>query len=603
MQPTNTPFTMQKQKFGEVVKRIWKIAAPYWAYSKERWGSLILLAINIFVMVFQTRVGVRMTIWNRDWINAFQSYDAEMWKQQIVVFLLVGAASTFTGSFNSYIQSWIMIRWRRWMTARYINYWLEGSSHYRMQLTGNETDNPDQRIAEDISQFISYTWTYSFSFVQNIISLVTYAAMLYDLSLTIPLFLFGRDWSFPGYFLVISVIWAAVETVITHLTGKQLSRLNYNQQMYGANFRFALVRVRECSEQIALLRGEDVEHGRLMRTFGDMIVNEFRLMGRNLFYGIVQGIMSYVDAMGYTFLLGPSYYYYGAISGYGVFQQIATAFLNVVSGLKWFVTQYAGLAIFVAVIDRLYAFNNNYNRTQEVMANSKIRIEEGDEDQIVIKHLDVDLPTGKLQISANDVVIKRGEKVLVKGRTGAGKTTVFRVISGIWPFGEGEVVLPKGKKVMVLPQKPYFPIGTLADAITYPEPSGTYSREDMVRVLTLVGMPELAMRLDEVGHWNMMMSGGEQQRLGIARALLFKPEYLFFDEATASMDEPSELELYTMLSEQMKGSTIISIGHRSSLQQFHDRTLFAEKEPDGHYLFRENYHPVDEDEDEPAPVK
>ena len=595
---------MKKQHFREVLKRIWKIAMPYWAYSKERWGSLILLAVNIFVMVFQTCVGVRSTIWNRDWLNAFQTYDAQMWKQQIVVFLLIGAANTFTSQLNSYIQSWIQIRWRRWMTARYVNYWLEGSTHYRMQLTGNETDNPDQRIAEDIGQFISYTWLYSFSFVQNIINLVTYAMMLYDLSLTIPLMLGGKDWSFPGYFLVISVIWAAVETLITHLVGKPLARLQYDQQMYAANYRFALVRVRECSEQIALLRGEDVEHGRLMKIFGDVVVNQFRLMGRNLFYGAVQGIMGYVDAMGYTFLLGPSYFYYGAISGYGVFQQIATAFLNVVSGLKWFVSNYAMLAVYVAVIDRLFAFNNNYNRTIDIVENSKIKLEEGDEDQIVIKHLDVELPTGKLQISANDVTIKHGEKVLIKGRTGAGKTTVFRVLSGIWPFGEGEVVLPKGKKVIVLPQKPYFPIGTLADAITYPEPSGTYSREDMVKALQLVGMADYAARLDEEGHWNMMCSGGEQQRLAIARALLYKPDYMFFDEATASMDEPSEMELYTMLNEEMKSATIISIGHRSSLAQFHNRTLFAEKEPDGHYLFRENYHPEDEDEEEPTqPVR
>ena len=595
---------MKKQHFKEVLKRIWKIAMPYWAYSKERWGSLILLAVNIFVMVFQTRVGVRSTIWNRDWLNAFQTYDAQMWKQQIVVFLLIGAANTFTSQLNSYIQSWIQIRWRRWMTARYVNYWLEGSTHYRMQLTGNETDNPDQRIAEDIGQFISYTWLYSFSFVQNIINLVTYAMLLYDLSLTIPLMLGGKDWSFPGYFLVISVIWAAVETLITHLVGKPLARLQYDQQMYAANYRFALVRVRECSEQIALLRGEDVEHGRLMKIFGDVVVNQFRLMGRNLFYGAVQGIMGYVDAMGYTFLLGPSYFYYGAISGYGVFQQIATAFLNVVTCLKWFVTNYSTLAIFVAVIDRLYAFNNNYNRTIDIVENSKIKLEEGDEDQIVIKHLDVELPTGKLQISANDVTIKHGEKVLIKGRTGAGKTTVFRVLSGIWPFGDGEIVLPKGKKIIVLPQKPYFPIGSLADAITYPEPAGTYSREDMVKALQLVGMADYAARLDEEGHWNMMCSGGEQQRLAIARALLFKPDYMFFDEATASMDEPSEMELYTMLNEEAKDATIISIGHRSSLAQFHNRTLFAEKEPDGHYLFRENYHPEDEDEEEPTqPVR
>lgn len=596
--------TMQKQHFKEVIKRVWKIAMPYWAYSKERWGSLVLLAVNVFVMVFSTRVGVRSTLWNRDWLTAFQTYDAQMWKQQIAVFLLIGAANTFTAQLNAYCESWLKIRWRRWMTARYVNYWLEGSAHYRMQLTGNETDNPDQRIAEDISQFIMYTWTYTFSFVRNIISLVTYAAMLYDLSLTIPLMLGGKDWSFPGYFVVISVIWAAVETIVTHLVGKPLARLQYQQQMYAANYRFALVRVRECSEQIALLRGEDVEHGRLMRIFGDVVVNEFRLMGRNLFYGIVQGVLQYADSMGYTFLLGPSYFYYGAISSYGVFQQIATAFLYTVSALKWFVTNYATLSIYVAVIDRLYAFNNNYNRTQELTLNSKIHIEEGDEDQIVIKHLDVELPTGKLQISANDVTIQHGEKVLVKGRTGAGKTTVFRVISGIWPFGEGEIVLPKGKKVIVLPQKPYFPIGTLADAITYPEPSGTYSREDMTRALQLVGMADYAARLDEEGHWNMICSGGEQQRLAIARALLYKPDYMFFDEATASMDEPSEMELYTMLSEEMADSTIISIGHRSSLAQFHNRTLFAEKEPDGHYLFRENYHPDDEDEDEPTqPVR
>lgn len=592
---------MKKQKFGEVLKRIWKIGSPYWMYSKEKWGSLLLLAINVFVMVFQTRVGVRMTIWTRDWNNAFQSYDAQLWKQQIAVFLLVGAASTFTGALNTYIQSWIQVRWKRWMTARYVNYWMEGSTHYRMQLTGNETDNPDQRISEDIVQYITWTWTFTFSFVQNIISLVTYAFMLYDLSLTIPLIIGGRDWSFPGYFLLISVIWTAFETIVTHLVGHPLSRLSYNQQMYDANFRYSLVRVRECSEQIALLRGERVEHTRLMHAYGDCVVNSFRVMGRTLYFSVVNGVLVYADSMMFTFLLGPSYFYYGAISGYGIFQQIATAFLNVVTALKWFVTQYTNLATYVAVIDRLYAFNINYEATEKLSHESKIHISEQDADQIDIVALDVYLPTGKRQISAHNVTIKRGEKVLVKGRTGAGKTTVFRVLSQVWPFGEGEIRLPKGKKVIVLPQKPYFPIGTLRDAITYPQAAGTYSDAEMTRALELVGMPQMVARLNESGHWNMMMSGGEQQRLAIARAILYKPDYLFFDEATASMDEPSELEIYTMLSEEMKDSTIISIGHRSSLQQFHDRTLFAEKEVDGHYMFYENYHPADEYTDVTAP--
>ena len=594
---------MQKQKFGEVIKRIWKIGSPYWLFSKERWGSLALLCINLAVMFFQTRVGVRMTIWNRDWLNAFQSYDAQMWKQQIAVFLLVGAASTFTGQLNTYIQSWIQIRWRRWMNARYLQYWLDGSSHYRMQITGSETDNPDQRIAEDITAFISSTWTYTFSFITNIVNLVTYTGMLYDLSLTVPCFIGGVDISFPGYFIVISIIVAIIETLITHISGKALSPLNYDNQKYSANYRYALVRIRECSEQIALMRGEEVEHTRLMHIYGDLIVNNFKLMGRTMIFGIVGGVIQYADSMMYTFLLGPSYFYYGAISGYGIFQQIATAFLNVVTCLKWFVTMYGGLAIYVANIDRLYAFNRNYERTQKIVSEGKIVITEGDADEIVIKHLDVDLPDGHRQITADNVVIKRGDKLLIKGRTGAGKTTIFRALSGIWPFGEGEIVLPKGKNIIVLPQKPYFPVGTLYEALTYPMPSGTFTREQMTEALKAVDMPQMAARLDESAHWNMMMSGGEQQRLAIARALLMKPDYLFFDEATASMDEPSELELYTMLSEVLKDSAIISIGHRSSLQQFHDRTLFAEKEGDRYYKFYENYHPVDEDEEEPVAKK
>lgn len=594
---------MSKQKLSEVLKRIWEVGCPYWLYSKEKWGSLVLLAINLFVMVFQTRISVRMTIWTRDWNNAFQSYDTQLWRQQIAVFLLVGAASVFTSSLNTYIQSWIQIRWRRWMTARYVNYWMEGSAHYRMQLTGNETDNPDQRISEDITQFIVWTWTFSFSFVQNVINLVTYAIMLYDLSLTIPLIIGGIDWSFPGYFLVISLIWTVIETVSSHLVAKPLARLNYNQQMYDANFRYSLVRVRECSEQIALLQGERVEHTRLMRAFGDCVVNSFRTMSVNLRFGILGGILQYADSMMFTFLLGPSYFIHGAISGYGIFQQIATAFLNVVTALKWFVTQYGNLAVYVAVIDRLYAFNINYDRTEKLQAESKIKITQQDADQIDIESLDVDLPTGKRQISASNVTIRHGEKVLIKGRSGAGKTTVFRVLSQIWPFGEGVIRLPKDKSVIVLPQKPYFPIGQLSEAITYPQPAGTYTREQMARALELVGMPQMVARLDEVGHWNMIMSGGEQQRLAIARALLYKPDYLFFDEATASLDEPSELEIYAMLNEEMKSSTIISIGHRSSLQQFHDRTLFAEKAEDGHYVFLENYHPIDEDEEVPVGAK
>jgi putative ATP-binding cassette transporter len=578
---------MKKQKLGEVFKRIVKMAVPYWVGSEESIGSILLLAINIGMMFLTTFVGVRMVLWNRDWQNCFTNYNSNLWRQQIFVFLLVGAAMLLSGSFNGYIQSWIAIRWRRWMTARYLRLWMENSNHYKMQLSGNETDNPDQRITDDIGGFIGSTWMYSFSFVQNIVSLVTYTQMLWQLSNSIPMILGGRDWSFPGYFIVLSIVWAAITTLVTHIIGKPLSRLTYNQQMYDANFRFSLVRFRESSEQIALLRGEEVEHSRLMQIFGDSVVNTFRSMGRNLKIGITTGALQYVDAMMFTLLLGPAYFFYNAIPSYGTFNQIATAFQSVVNGFKWFQTSYAGLAAYVAVIDRLYAFNINYEKTIEVLRTSELRFKDGDKDEIDIKDLQVYLPTGKLQIVAKDVQLKHGEKILIKGRTGAGKTTLFRVLAQIWPYGKGTVTLPKNKRVIVLPQNPYFPIGTLVEAVSYPMPADTYKREDIKQAFIDVGMPGLVDRLDEVGHWNMMLSGGEQQRVGIARAMLYNPDYLFFDEATASMDEPSEEELYTMLLERMVETTIISIGHRSSLEKFHKRLLFAEKVPEGNYEFQE----------------
>lgn len=584
---------MKRQTLGEVLKRIWKMAAPYWVYSDERVSSWLILALNIGVMILSNFAGLRMTAWNRDWLNAFNNRDSRMWVQNIWVFLVIGGIMMLTSNFNVYVTSWINIRWRRWMTARYMRLWMEGGNHYRMQLTATDTDNPDQRISEDISSFIGSTWMYTFSFAQNILSLGTYLVLLWQMSATIPLILGGKDWSFPGYFIVLAIVWAIITTFIVHSVGKPLSRLNYNQLMYDANFRFALVRFRENSEQIALLKGEDVEHMRIMGIFGDAVVNQFRVMARTLKLGLVNGgggttgILNYVDAMMFTLLLGPAFFFYNAIDGYGTLMQIATAFQNVVNGFKWFQTWYAGLASYVAVTDRLYAFNLNYERMLDAVEKSKLKYYETDDDQIVIKHLDVYLPTGKKQISAENLVLKAGEKILIKGRTGAGKTTLFRVLAGIWPYGEGEIYLPKNKRVIVLPQKPYFPIGTLEEAISYPLPPHTYPREEIQKALITVGMEEFVNRLDEVGHWNMLLSGGEQQRVGIARAILFNPDYLFFDEATASMDEPSEEILYNKLLEIMKDTTIISIGHRSSLEKFHDRIIFAEDNGDTTYRFIE----------------
>jgi len=586
--------TMKKQKFGEVVKRIWKMAAPYWVHSEERWGSIALLAINLIMMWLTTQVGLRMVIWQRDWTRALTDKNILLWQQNIWVFLLVGLAMTFSGTFNAYVTSWINIRWKRWMTARYLRLWMERHAHYKMTLTGIETDNPDQRITEDVTGFIGNTWTFSFGFVSNLVSLFTYIGVLWGYS-NVPLLIGKTNIAFPGYLILLSLIWAIITTAVSHLNGKRLSRLSFDQQRYDANFRYSLVRFRENSEQIALLKGEEVEHRNLMSVFGDSVLNTFRTMSVTMRFGMVNTMLLYVDAMMFTLILGPALLIYNGIADYAELMLIATAFQNVVNGFKWFQTNYALLAPYVAVIDRLYAFNDNYEKMMEINAKSELKIVKEDGEDIVVDDLAVYLPNGKLQITADHLELHPGEKILIKGRTGAGKTTVFRAMSGIWPLAKGTIDIPKNKKVIVLPQRPYFPIGSLVEAVSYPYPAGTYSDEAIQQTLKDVGLPQFVDRIYEVQHWNIVLSGGEQQRVGIARALLLDADYMFFDEATASMDEPSEEALYSMLTERAKDATIISIGHRSSLQKFHKRLFVAEGEPQGTYKLTEQK--LDDDDD------
>jgi putative ATP-binding cassette transporter len=518
------------------------------------------------------------------------NYKQDLWAQQLVLFLVIAAAMTLAAAGKTYIEGWLGVNWRRWMTSQYVNEWLDKNNHYRLQVTGNASDNPEQRIQENINLFIQNTIMYSLQLLQTLVTLGSYIVVLWNLSSQIPLIFGGKDFSFPGYFIVVAFLWAFLSTYLVHTFGKQLIRIQYNQQRYEADFRFALVRVRENSEQIALLKGEPVEHARLMGVFNGVVDNTFRLFGRQMKQLLWNTGLTMLDGLVISIMLGPSYFDHGLdeAGGYGAIMQISSAFQQVILAFKFFQTAYVGLATWKAVINRLVDFRASAKKAAEIQEKSEVVIKEQDADQINIKDMEVFLPTGKKQICAPEMVLKRGEKVLIKGRTGAGKTTLFRVVAGIWPFGKGVVTLPKNKKIILLPQQPYLPIGTLAEAVSYPAPVDTYKREDIQQVLRDVGLGKFVDRLDEVAHWNHLLSGGEQQRVGIARAMLYNPDYLFFDEATASMDEPSEEELYTMLLNRLKNTTIVSIGHRSSLQKFHDRLIVAEQpEPDGCYEFVE----------------
>jgi vitamin B12/bleomycin/antimicrobial peptide transport system ATP-binding/permease protein len=574
------------RNLGRTLRQMWRLAYPYWAKAKDRWQAYLLLVASLALIALLVVVTVRFNSWYADWTNAYVGSNYALWKQQLILFFVIAALMVFGGTFNGYIQGWLMVKWRKWMTSEYLGNWMKNHSHYRMRLMGSPTDNPDQRIQEDISGFIGAAMMYTLTLIQNIAMLGTFFVILWNLSNTIPMLIGGVDLSFPGYFIVVALIWAVISTATVHNFGKQLVKLQYNQQMYEADFRFSMVRVREYSEQISLLKGEGVEHAGIMGRFNNVIGNTFRLMGRNVKLGMWNTGLSMFMGVIISCLLGPAYFAGQIPGGYGAIMQISMAFATVEGTFTFFQTSYAGLAGWKATSNRLTDFLENARKSEEIWAKSEISVKEHKKDDIEIKNLAVNLPNGKLQISAKDIVIKHGDKVLIKGKTGAGKTTLFRVLSTLWPFGKGSVLMPEGKSVMVLPQQPYFPFGTLAGAICYPDPLDKFSRSDIEKALRDVDLEKFISRLDDVGFWNQQLSGGEQQRVSLARAMLHAPDYLFFDEATGSVDEPSEEVLYRTLLNRMKDSTIISIGHRSSLEKFHKRKIVAEPQ-NGNFEFVE----------------
>jgi putative ATP-binding cassette transporter len=556
---------------------IWRLAIPYFR-SEDRWPGRILLAAVVAIELSIVGINVLLNQWNNAFYNALQEKNWATFVYQLKYFCVLAAIYIVLAVYQLYLNQWLVIRWRRWMTKTYLERWLDGPNHYRMQLLGDAADNPDQRIAEDINSFIGGgpssggVLPIGLGLLNSIVTLISFALILWGLSSTAPLHIFGTTLAIPGYLFWIALIYAIGGTILTHLVGRALIRLNFLQQRYEADFRFNLVRVRENSEQIALLEGEPAERDRLLTRFASIIGNWMAIMSRQKKLTFLTAGYSQVSLV-FPFIVVSPAYFAGALQ-LGGLMQTASAFNSVQGALSFFITAYRSLAEWRAVIERLSGFHQSVE-----LARAAARIppvithKMADTEAVRIDALAVRLPNGAPLLNADGISIAAHDKVLVTGPSGAGKSTLFRVLAGIWPFGSGTIEVPRGATVMTLPQRPYFPIATLGAAVAYPAEPGTFSSERIADVIAAVGLPKLVERLDEEAHWNRMLSLGEQQRLGIARAILHKPDYLFLDEATASLDEPAEAALYKLLQERLPDSTIVSIGHRATLAAFHDRRL------------------------------
>lgn len=551
---------------------VWRIAAPYFR-SEDKWAGRGLLAAVISIELALVAIDVLLNQWSNRFFNALQEYNFDVFVREIGVFCLLAACFIALAVYQLYLNQWLQIRWRRWLTKHYLGEWLHSANHYRMQLQGDTADNPDQRISDDVKLFVERTLDIGLNLLNSVVTLLSFVVILWGLSAAAPLHLFGKDFDIPGYMVWGALIYAIFGTALTQWIGSPLVQLDFQQQRYEADFRFNLVRARENSEQIALLKGESAERQALWHRFNNVVENWYGIMSRTKRLTAFTASYSQAAVIFPYILVAPAYF--AKKIQLGGMTQTASAFGSVQKSLSVFVTIYRSLADWRAIIARLDGFETSIARAATLAdGTSSIGVVSSTGGKAIdLRGLEVRLPNDSPLVSADGLSLRSGERTLLTGPSGSGKSTLFRAIAGIWPFGNGSVAIPADASVMMLPQRPYFPIGTLQAAIAYPGETERFSADQVRDALALVGLPQLGSRLAEEAHWNRMLSLGEQQRLGLARALLHAPDYLFLDEATASLDEPSEAALYKLLTEKLPQTTVVSIGHRSTLDAFHQRNI------------------------------
>ena len=572
------------KNFSEFLRDLWTLTRPYWG-SEERWTAWLLLGVIVAMNMGLIYLSVVINQWQRLFFNALQARDHAEYVHQFIRFGGLALIHIVITVYALYLDLMLQIRWRRWLTARYLDDWLAGQTYYRLQIGGGETDNPDQRIAEDARAFVNLTLGLTLGFLSTVVTLVSFLGILWGLSgaLVLP-WGEGGEIAIPGYMVWAALLYAVIGTWFNHLVGRPLSRLNFDQQRVEADFRFSLVRLRENAEGVALYGGEGPEGDGFRRRF-DAVVRNWRaiMTTRKSLTWFASGYSQVAIVSPYV--VAAPRYFAGAMQ-LGDLMQTASAFGKVEGSLSWFIGAYVSLAEWRATVRRLTSFRAAMaaSRAQAAAAGGIVRGEGDDAATLRVDGLTLALPHDANPLLSADLIVSAGETVLISGRSGSGKSTLFRALAGIWPYGRGRIRLPAGASLLFLPQKPYLPIGPLRAAVAYPAPPDRFSDAELTDALGACGASALAGRLDEADHWGQRLSPGEQQRLAVARALLNRPDWLFLDEATSACDPETEAGLYRLLAERLPATTVISIGHRTSLHAFHRRRLVVE--PDGRGIGR-----------------
>ncbi len=548
------------------IRDLRQLALPYWR-SEERAASSALL----FVILSLNLIGIGLSLlfndWNKHFYNALQDKDLPEFQHQLLRFFWLASSTVAVAVTQTYLRQLLIIRWRRWLTVQYVDRWLAHRAYYRLQLGGVGADNPDQRIADDINNFVNHTLSLTLDLLTAIVTLLSFASILWTLSGVITVF--GVE--VRGYIFWVALVYSVAGTWLVAKIGWPLVNLNFQQQQVEADFRYSLVRVRENAEGVALYGGEAEEARGLNDRFADVIRNWRAIMGRQMSLNWFS--TSYAQlAVVFPYLVAAPRYFAGNIQ-LGGLMQTASAFSTVQGALSWFVIAFSSIADWRARVNRLTSFRRALDDLDRSSERGAVKRKTSTTPGISIDGLDIWLPGGLKIIEDLNLRLAEGSRTLITGDSGSGKSTLFRVLAGLWPYCDGLLSFPQDERLLFLPQKPYLPIASLRVVATYPHHHEHHSDEEIKTALAESGLAHLCNRLDDRHHWIQLLSGGEQQRLAIVRALLIKPQWLFLDEATSNLDDESAAQLYQLLLDRLPNTGLISISHRPALAAFHGAHL------------------------------
>jgi putative ATP-binding cassette transporter len=555
----------------EALRTFLRIALPYFR-SQDRWRACGLLAGVIGSELFVVYVAVKMNQWNAGFFNAVEARNFDAVGRELVVFLFITLGAILSGMGQYWFGQTLIIRWREWMTQRYVALWMTEGRHYRLRFVDQSVDNIHLRIGNDVLLFVQRTHELGTGFLQSIVSLMSFAYILWGISLIAPLPLLGIDWSFPGYLVLLAIGYAALGTMVAHLIGWPLIPLQFRQQRFESDFRFAIARVSDYADSVALMRGEAVERGELRRRFAALVRNWVALVNKqNQLNGFIFGYY-HVSTVFPVLLVTPAYLV-GAIP-LGVLMQASLAFQKVESAFAFCITSYAKIAEWRAVMNRVAQFEAAMGEVDRPgLPGASLEIESSDGRDLSIADLVLRLPAGEPIASVPALRLAPSDRLLVSGPSGAGKSCLFRGIAGTWPLGQGHIRFPRGVRVLALPQRPYFPLGTLRQAMTYPTVAEEVPDAVVREATAAAGLGHLVARLDEEAEWSTVLSGGEQQRVAFARALIHRPSLLLLDEAVSTLEQHEARELYGLLAEKLPDAIVISTGRSDLLAGLHDATV------------------------------